>query len=313
MSARRGAALLVGAVLVAAALGAAPVTLARFTASISRGASFGTATLAPPTSLAGSGGTTASLTWTASTSAGASGYRVLRSATSGSGYGQVSSVTPVSATGTSDNPAAGTWYYVLRTYFASWTSANSNEASVVVATGPTSTGPTQCTGASNAPETVNAGDNNGYESAGRERVRRRRVRRDRREHRHGRHHQLHGQHHGQAPLVGLQLRAAGDGRVDQRDHGHALGRHEQQRRHDLAVRPALVGRRGDVDRAEDRRPFESPGSPPTRSAAPPTPGAAPGRWATSAPRFRVRVIDSSTQPNKDLRLDGLAVSVTYTP
>jgi hypothetical protein len=29
--------------------------------------------------------------------------------------------------------------------------------------------------------------------------------------------------------------------------------------------------------------------------------------------FRVRVIDSSTQPNKDLRLDGLEVSVTYTP
>ena len=65
---------------------------------------------------------------------------------------------------TTDNPSAGTWYYVLRTYFASWTSANSNQVSVVVTAGSTSTGAIQCTGASNAAETTNAGDNNGYES-----------------------------------------------------------------------------------------------------------------------------------------------------
>ena len=140
MSSRRGVALLIGAVLAAGALGAAPVSLARFTAAVNRAGTFGTATLVPPTNLAGTGGTTASLTWTASTSTGASGYRVLRSATSGSGFGQVSSVTPVTATSTNDNPAAGTWYYVLRTYFAGWTSANSNQVSVVVTPATTTTG-----------------------------------------------------------------------------------------------------------------------------------------------------------------------------
>ena len=164
MTTRRGLATLVTVIVIAGLFGAAPVTLARFTGSTNRSASFGTATLQPPTALAGTGGSTASFTWTASTSTGASGYRVLRSATSGSGYAQVGSVTPVTATATTDAPAAGTWYYVLRTYFASWTSANSNQVSVVVASGPISTFTTPCTGTSNAAETTNAGDNNGYES-----------------------------------------------------------------------------------------------------------------------------------------------------
>jgi hypothetical protein len=160
----RRAAVVVATVLVVGCLGATPVTLARFTASKTSGATFSTATLQPPTGLAGTGGTTAGLAWTASTSSSATGYRVMRSSTSGSGYSQVATVTPVSATSTSDNPAAGTWYYVLRTYFASWTSADSNQASVVVTAGSTSTGAIQCTGTSNAAETTNAGDNDGYES-----------------------------------------------------------------------------------------------------------------------------------------------------
>jgi hypothetical protein len=160
----RRAAVVVATVLAVGLLGATPVTLARFTASKDRTASFSTATLQPPTALAGSGGTSTGLAWTASTSTSATGYRVLRSATSGSGFSQVGSVTPVSATSTTDNPAAGTWYYVLRTYFASWTSANSNQVAVVVTAGATSTGAIQCTGTSNAAETTNAGDNDGYES-----------------------------------------------------------------------------------------------------------------------------------------------------
>ena len=312
MSARRGAALLVGAVLVAAALGAAPVTLARFTASISRGASFGTATLAPPTSLAGSGGTTASLTWTASTSAGASGYRVLRSATSGSGYGQVSSVTPVSATGTSDNPAAGTWYYVLRTYFAGWTSPISNEASVVVVTGPTSTGPTQCTGASNAPETVNAGDNDGYELLA-------------------------------ANACAVDGSVATDGSTGtggttsctanttdkHRWWGYSFGLPATVSSiNGITVTPSVgMNNNGGTTwvcvqlSSDGGATWTAP-----KTAVPsvtgitayPLGGAADtwGRtWAVGdfGAGFRVRVIDSSNQPNKDLRLDGLAVSVTYTP
>ena len=134
-------------------------------------------------------------------------------------------------------------------------------------------------------------------------MRRRRVRRDRREHRHGGTTSCTA-----APrtstVVGLRLRAPRDGRVDQRDHGHALVGMNNNGGDDLAVRPALVGRRR--RRGPRRRPrsLRSPGSPPTRSAARPTPGAAPGSWATSA-GFRVRVIDSSNQPNKDMRLDGL--------
>jgi len=139
----------------------APVTLATFTASKTSTAALTTGSLQPPTAVAGSGGATvATLTWTASTSGAATGYQLLRSATSGSGYTQVKSVTPVSATTTTDTPGSGTWFYVLQTYLSSWTSGNSNEASVVV--GATSTGLKDCT--QNAPETTGSGDNNGYET-----------------------------------------------------------------------------------------------------------------------------------------------------
>jgi hypothetical protein len=130
-----------------------------FTASRTSTATLGTATIAPPTALSATGGSLATLRWTASTTTAASGYRVFRTATSGSGYGQVGTVTPVSVATATDSPAAGTWYYVLQTYLGAWTSASSNEASALV--GPTSTGPKGCT--QNAPETSGSGDNNGYE------------------------------------------------------------------------------------------------------------------------------------------------------
>ena len=84
-------------------------------------ATFGTATLAAPTSLAGAGGTSATLTWVPSTSSGATGYYLMRSGTSGSGYTQVKTVTPVTPSSTTDAPANGTWYYVLQTYLQGWT------------------------------------------------------------------------------------------------------------------------------------------------------------------------------------------------
>jgi hypothetical protein len=151
---------IVAALVLVGAIGAAPVTLARFTATRTANASFTVTTLQPPTSLVGTNGTTAGLAWTASTSAAATGYQVLRSATSGSGYTQVKTVTPVSATSTTDNPANGTWYYVLRTYAGTWTSGNSNEAPVIVGSS-TNTGFKGCT--SNGADT--GGDNNGYESS----------------------------------------------------------------------------------------------------------------------------------------------------
>lgn len=158
----RRAAVLTLAAIVALPFAAAPVTLARLTASPAGTAAFGAATLAPPTSLAGAGTTSATLTWVPSATSRATGYNVLRSTTAGSGYSPVKTVTPVSAATTTDTPAAGTWYYVLQTYFGGWTSGLSNEASVLVGSS-TSTGYLGC--ANNAAQTTGSGDNNGYQTS----------------------------------------------------------------------------------------------------------------------------------------------------
>ena len=155
---RRFAAL-VGAVTLALVATAAPVTLARLTSGPTSTGSFGTGSIAPPTGLGASvGGTTVTLTWTPSTSSIVTGYDVLRSTTSGSGYSVVSSVTPRTATTTTNAPGTGTFSYVLQSVFQSWRSAPSNEASASL--GTTSTGLKNC--ASNAFDT--GGNNNGYES-----------------------------------------------------------------------------------------------------------------------------------------------------
>jgi hypothetical protein len=140
--------------------GAAPATVARFTDAAPSAATVTTDTLAPPTGLAAVGGTTVTLTWTRSADAYAGGYAVFRSATSGGAYTQVSVVTPGSASTTGDSPANGTWYYVLRSTYQSWTSVASNEASASVGV-PISTAFVACT--SQAAVTSGAGDNNGYQ------------------------------------------------------------------------------------------------------------------------------------------------------
>jgi hypothetical protein len=91
----------------------------------------------------------------------ATGYTVLRSATSGSGYAVAGTVTPATLSGTTDSPGNGTWFYVLRTFLASWASADSNEASATVSTGTTGFQP--CDPASNAADT--GGDGDGYEGS----------------------------------------------------------------------------------------------------------------------------------------------------
>lgn len=147
------------AVLVGIGGAAAPTTLARLTGQDTSTYSISTDTLAPPTGLAVTGPTSASLTWTASNDAYAAGYQVLRSTTSGSGYALVSTVTPGSATSTTDSPASGAFYYVLRSYFQNWISVDSNEAAISL--GQTSTGYKACTAASNAADAGGNGD--GYE------------------------------------------------------------------------------------------------------------------------------------------------------
>jgi hypothetical protein len=157
---RRSIALVIAVALVGTAAATAPVTHALFVDQNASSISLSTDTLAPPTSLAASGTTTASLTWVPSTDAYAAGYQVYRSATSGSGYSLVSSVTPGSASSTTDAPGAGTFYYVLRSYFQNWRSVNSNQASITL--GQATTGFKGCTALSNAADT--GGDNNGYET-----------------------------------------------------------------------------------------------------------------------------------------------------
>ena len=98
-------------------------------------ATFSTETLDPPTGLAAANGLLlrVNLSWTATVDVRATGYQVLRGTASGGPYTQVATVTSTSTTTYQDTvPLPGIYYYVLRTYIGSWTSANSNQASVVV-------------------------------------------------------------------------------------------------------------------------------------------------------------------------------------
>ena len=155
----RGGAVAIAALALACVVAAAPVTLARFTSSQDLAGGFTTGTIDPPTALAASvSGTTVTLTWTPTVSTAATGYDVLRSATSGSGYAVVSTVTPRSAAITTSSPGNGSWFYVLQSIYQSWRSGSSNEAGAVV--GAVSTGFKDC--ASNAADI--GGDGNGFES-----------------------------------------------------------------------------------------------------------------------------------------------------
>lgn len=94
---------------------------------------FSTDTLHPPTSLSATrSGLGVSLTWTATVDPRATGYQVLRSTTNGGPYTQIATVTPRTTTSYLNSPVLpGMYYYVLQTYFGSWTSGNSNQASVL--------------------------------------------------------------------------------------------------------------------------------------------------------------------------------------
>ena len=103
-------------------------TLARLTDSAGSSGSFAADTLAPPTGLVATGGATVTLTWSPSADTYATGYAIYRSATSGSGFVLVSTVTPREATTTTDSPGGGTWYYVVRTTAGSWDSVGAEAA-----------------------------------------------------------------------------------------------------------------------------------------------------------------------------------------
>jgi hypothetical protein len=139
------------------------VSLARLTDTAAPTQAIASDTLTPPTSLAATGGTLASLTWTPTVDTYAAGYEVYRASASGGPYGLLTTVTPQTAAATTDTPASsGTWYYRLRSSFQNWRSTDSNQASAVVTLALVATGFKGCTGTSNAVDT--GGDGNGYET-----------------------------------------------------------------------------------------------------------------------------------------------------
>lgn len=152
---------LAGGIVAMVAIGPAPTSLARFTdAALSTG-SLGSDTLAPPTALSAMGGTSVTLSWTPTTDTYATGYDVRRAASVGGPYASVGSVTPGSASMTTDGPAPGTWHYVLRSTYQGWASVDSVPASAIVAI-PVTTSYAACT--TTAADTSGAGDNNGYQA-----------------------------------------------------------------------------------------------------------------------------------------------------
>jgi hypothetical protein len=155
-----GRPLLLLALALAALTVAVPMTLAGFTDTSASAGSFAAATLAPPTGVSAAGGSSVALSWTASTSTGATGTIVERATAVGGPYAQVGTATPVSATSYTDSPANGTYWYRLSTYIGNWRSATTTPVSAGV-TPTTSTGAKPCISGSNVPDT--GGNGNGYE------------------------------------------------------------------------------------------------------------------------------------------------------
>ena len=126
---------------------------------------YATDTLDPPTSLAATGGTWVTLTWTPTADTYAGGHHLLRATTSGGPYSQVAEVTPRTTSAYADTPSAGgTYYYVARAFYQGWESANSNEVAAAFSTSSqTNTGFRDCS--SSAAVTSSSGDNNGFETS----------------------------------------------------------------------------------------------------------------------------------------------------
>jgi hypothetical protein len=311
MISRRGLVPLMAVVLVGGLLGGVPASLARFTAADAATAGFTTTRVLPPANLTGTGGATVALAWTPSVSTWATGYELLRSATSGSGYTVVASITPIAASTTGDNPPPGTWHYALRTTFHDWTSALGNEVSVVVTDLSVTTPPAFC--GQQAAETANAGDNNGYESNP---------------------SRACGAPDGSTALdhnsgTSTTNSCVAGTKDKHRFWGYAIDLPEAVTAiNGITVEPVLsqsnnggttwlcvqLSADGGSTWSTARRVTLT-----TNTLTTQTFGGPSETWglawtaADFGDGFRVRVIDSSTQGAKDFRLDAIGVSVTYTP
>jgi membrane-associated phospholipid phosphatase len=114
------------------AVAAALIVLVSFRVAFSGSApdhAFTSDMLDPPGSLTARGGSSIALSWESRVDGNAEGYRVLRGTASGGPYVEVAEVTPWSITSFTDNPPAGTYFYVVRSFFENSSSVNSNEVS----------------------------------------------------------------------------------------------------------------------------------------------------------------------------------------
>ena len=139
---RRIAGVVASMALLIGSLGPTGGTLALATDTESVSATFSADTLNPATNLRCTGllsctlafAVKPSFTWTATPDTYATGYDILRSTTSGSGYVVIGSVAGRTNTTFTDTTVSAltTYYYVVRAYAAVWTSVNSNQVTVIV-------------------------------------------------------------------------------------------------------------------------------------------------------------------------------------
>jgi hypothetical protein len=127
-----GARLLLVGLALAGLLGTAGgVTFAAFSAATANPSNtFSADTLQAPSGLTVTWNPSVNLSWTASPSTWASGYRILRATSAAGPYTQIASVSPRTTTTYVDAPGAGTFHYRVRAYYGTttWVSADSNTA-----------------------------------------------------------------------------------------------------------------------------------------------------------------------------------------
>lgn len=119
---------------VALVLFSATTAAGLYTTTASTSGLLSTGSLDAPTGLSASGTAVVTLSWTATTSTFATGTRVLRSTTPGGPYAPIAEITPRTTTTYQDGTVFGgpTYYYVVQAYYRSWTSPQSDPASVAV-------------------------------------------------------------------------------------------------------------------------------------------------------------------------------------
>jgi hypothetical protein len=136
---------LVVTLLIGLSVDSSPAVSATFTSVTSPVSTvMSSGTLASPTGVTAVRGTCTvlpsarqvNLSWSATASTFATGYVILRSTTSGSGYASVGSVSGRLTTSYIDSApmASTTYFYVVRATRNNWVSANSNQASITTPT-----------------------------------------------------------------------------------------------------------------------------------------------------------------------------------